>query len=65
MSAVFGMCTVKSVHTSEDNKIILDAFDDAYNETYHITASKELPIGTKLYWEFDCRTSKMSFAVMQ
>jgi hypothetical protein len=48
MSAVFGMCTVKAVHTSKDNKIILDAFDAEYNDTYHITASKELPIGTKL-----------------
>ena len=49
---------VEGNRISEDGRIILDCFDPDFQERKTVYSNRELPIGTKLYWEFDCRTSK-------
>lgn len=58
MSSVFGIMTVEGNRISEDGRIILDCFDPDLKEHQIVHSSRALPVGTKLYWEFDCRTFK-------
>lgn len=58
MSSVFGIMAVEGNRISEDGRIILDCFDADLKEHQIVYSNRALPVGTKLYWEFDCRTSK-------
>lgn len=58
MSAVFGFATVTKVVKLEENRYAHKVYDDDLNTSQVIILSKELPLDTKLYWEFDCRTMK-------
>ena len=64
MSSVFGIMTVQRVEIDKEG-IVLHCYDAEYKDWYKVHSNKILSIDTKLYWEFDCRTSKMSFAVIQ
>lgn len=58
MSSVFGIMTVEGNRISEDGRIILDCFDPDLKEHKVVYSNRALLVGTKLYWEFDCRTCK-------
>lgn len=59
MSSVFGFYKVLSVKKT-DNKYLLNCIDQSTGEKPVIGSNKDCPIGTVIYWEYNCKTSKMS-----
>ena len=64
MSSVFGIMIVEGNRISEDGRIILDCFDPDFQERKIVYSNRMLLVGTKLYWEFDCRTSKTTIKLL-
>ena len=64
MSSVFGITTVESNRIFDDGRIILDCFDPDLKEHKIVYSNRALLVGTKLYWEFDCRTSKTTIKLL-
>jgi hypothetical protein len=64
MSSVFGIMTVEGNRISKDGRIILDCFDPDLKERKIVYSNRALLVGTKLYWEFDCRTFKTTVKLL-
>jgi hypothetical protein len=58
MSAVFGFAKVTKTVPLAENRIAHVVYDCELNAEQCVIFNQQLPIGTKLYWEFDCRDKK-------
>lgn len=58
MSAVFGFAKVTKTIPLAENRIAHVVYDSELNAQQCVIFNQQLPIGTKLYWEFDCCTEK-------
>lgn len=58
MSAVFGFAKVTKTVPLAENRIAHVVYDNELNAKQCVIFNQQLPIGTKLYWEFDCCTEK-------
>lgn len=58
MSAVFGFAKVTKTIPLAENRIAHVVYDSELNAQQCVIFSQQLPVGTKLYWEFDCRDKK-------
>lgn len=58
MSAVFGFAKVTKTVPLAENRIAHIVYDSELNEKQCVIFNQQLPIDTKLYWEFDCRDKK-------
>ena len=63
MSSVFGYARVVKTLPIK-NKYIVKIYDEEYQESKLISSKEDLPIGTEVYWEFDCRTKKTEYIVL-
>lgn len=62
MSAVFGLCKVTCV-TKIDGKFKCVAWDSGSQKFHNFLTEYNLKIGDVLYWEWDYRELRMSYAV--
>lgn len=58
MSAVFGFAKVTKTVPLTENKIAHIVYDSELNTKQCVIFNQQLPVDTKLYWEFDCCTEK-------
>ena len=66
MSSTFGFYKVVSVkkNDSKDFPYLLDCVDPDTGEKPTISSNKECPINTRIYWEYNNKTHKMSLQVV-
>lgn len=65
MSAVFGFAKVTKTVPLAENKIVHVVYDSELNTKQCVIFSQQLPVGTKLYWEFDCCTEKTRWMLLE
>lgn len=65
MSSVFGFATVTKTLELEKERFATILHDKETNIKECVVFNKELPVNTKLYWEFDCRTKKTNYMITE
>lgn len=61
MSSVFGYATVVRTLQTGEQRFATLVHDKELDAKQVIILKKELPVNTKLYWEYDCRTKKTNW----
>jgi hypothetical protein len=63
MSSVFGFATVVKTEKISEERVITLLHDKDTDIKECVAFNKEFPVGTQVYWEFDCRTKKTNYIV--
>lgn len=64
MASVFGYATVTKVVKLEEKRIAHIIYDEDLQDKQVVIFAVELPVHTKLYWEFDCKEKKTHYTVI-
>ena len=65
MSAVFGFAKVTKTVPLAEKRIAHVVYDSELNTEQCVIFNQQLPVGTKLYWEFDCRDKKTQWMLVE
>lgn len=64
MASVFGYAVVTRVIPLQEGRIAHVIYDKELNDKQCVIFNQELPLNTKLYWEYDCKEQKTRYIVM-
>lgn len=64
MASVFGFYTVEESIPQKNNSFLIKAYDEDEDRHVNIKSDKDLPIGTRIYWEHFYRTGKFYMTVV-
>ena len=64
MASVFGFYTVEESIPQNNNSFLIKAYDDAEDRRVNIKSDRNLPIGTRIYWEHFYKTGEFFMTVM-
>lgn len=64
MASVFGFYTVEESIPQLDNSFLIKAYDEDWDKHVEIKSNKNLPIGTRIYWEHFYRNGEFYMTVI-